>query len=336
MLDHDELLPEEQASPDFVQELQIAYQMKPEEKQVLTRVHERLAQRSHPHPLLEPVQAGGHPHTRSPQLPPTVSPPSRSTTSRQRWLRHLNALVAALFVGLLVATMVFTFSSINRTRVGSPPATVGLTNGIRVWLVPAEKGSTPSQAEMEATRILLSQRFISFGLQGSSVRVLTVNGQPGILVQLPHFGGNEQQAIDTLLGTGVLAFWDTGPYATVPVGTPFYPSPYIQYNPGGRPRFTNQDLDPSALSVFRDPEGLLAISCTMKGDAVNRFQLYTANNIGHALTITLDGKVLESGIIETSIAGPFEVPVNSTQQQASALVSVLEYGPLPVELKKLV
>ncbi len=74
----------------------------------------------------------------------------------------------------------------------------------------------------------------------------------------------------------------------------------------------------------------------MKGDAVNRFQLYTANNIGHALTITLDGKVLESGIIETSIAGPFEVPVNSTQQQASALVSVLEYGPLPVELKKLV
>ncbi len=115
MLDHDELLPEEQASPDFVQELQIAYQMKPEEKQVLTRVHERLAQRSHPHPLLEPVQAGGHPHTRSPQLPPTVSPPSRSTTSRQRWLRHLNALVAALFVGLLVATMVFTFSSINRT-----------------------------------------------------------------------------------------------------------------------------------------------------------------------------------------------------------------------------
>jgi len=232
--------------------------------------------------------------------------------------------------------MVFTFSSINRTRVGSPPATVGLTNGIRVWLVPAEKGSTPSQAEMEATRILLSQRFISFGLQGSSVRVLTVNGQPGILVQLPHFGGNEQQAIDTLLGTGVLAFWDTGPYATVAIGTPFYPSPYIQYNPGGRPRFTNQDLDPSALSVFRDPEGLLAISCTMKGDAVNRFQLYTANNIGHALTITLDGKVLESGIIETSIAGPFEVPVNSTQQQASALVSVLEYGPLPVELKKLV
>ena len=336
MLDHDELLPEEQTYPDFVQELQTAYQMKPEEKQVLAHVHERLAQRSHSHPLLEPVQAVGHTHIRLPHLPLTVSPPSRPTTSRQRWLRHLNTLVAVLFVGLLVATMVFTFSSINRTRVGSPPATVGLTNGIRVLLVPAEKGSTPSQTEMEATRTILSQRFISFGLQGSSVRVVTVNGQPGIQVELPHFGGNEQRTIATLLETGELAFWDTGPYATVPIGTSFNPGPYIQYNPGGKPRFTNQDLDPSALTVFRDPEGQLAISCMMKGDAVNRFQLFTANNIGHALTITLDGKVLESGIIETSIAGPFAVPVNFTLQQGSALVSVLKYGPLPVELKKLV
>jgi hypothetical protein len=335
MLDHDELLPEEQAYPDFVQELQTTYEMKPEEKQVLTRVHERLAQRSHPHPLLEPVQAGGH--TRSPQLPPTVSPPSWPTTSRQRWLRHLNTLVAALFVGLLVAIMVFTFSSINRTGVGSPPATVGLTNGIRVLLVPAEKGSTPSQAEMEATRILLSQRFISFGLQGSSVRVLTVNGQPGILVQLPHFGGNEQQTSGTLLETGALAFWDTGPYATVPVGTPFNPGPYTQYNPDSKPRFTNQDLDPTVLAVFRDSStGLPAINFMMKGDALKRFQRYTANNIGHSLTITLDGKVIESAIIHSSIAGPFEVSADFTQQQASAIVSVLEYGPLPVELKKLI
>ena len=143
-----------------------------------------------------------------------------------------------------------------------------------------------------------------------------------------------QQTLGTLLETGALAFWDTGPYSTVPVGTPFNPGSYTQYNPGGKPRFTNQDVDPSALAVFRDPRGILAISCMMKGDAVNRFQLYTSNNIGHSLTITLDGKVLESGIIEPSIAGPFEIPVDLTQQQASALVSVIENGPLPVELKK--
>ena len=74
----------------------------------------------------------------------------------------------------------------------------------------------------------------------------------------------------------------------------------------------------------------------MKGDALKRFQRYTANNIGHSLTITLDGKVIESAIIHSSIAGPFEVSADFTQQQASAIVSVLKYGPLPVELKKLV
>jgi len=258
----------------------------------------------------------------------------RSRPATTGWLRHLNTLVAVLFVGLLVGAMVFTFSSINRGRVGSPPATAGLTGFIHVFLVPAKKGSSPSLAEMKATSSLLVQRFDSLDLQGSGASVVTVNGQSGIQLEVPRQGGDEEQIISILLESGDLAFWDTGPYATVPVGPFFNPGPYIQYNPGGKPRLTNQDVDLSTLAVFRDPKGLLAISCMMKGDAVNRFQFYTANNIGNSLTITLDGKVLESGIIETSVAGPFEIPVNLTQQQASALVSVLKYGPLPVELKK--
>ena len=44
MLDHDELLPEEQAHPALVQELQTIYLMKSEEQQVLSRVHQRLAE----------------------------------------------------------------------------------------------------------------------------------------------------------------------------------------------------------------------------------------------------------------------------------------------------
>lgn len=336
MLDHDELLPEEQAHPGFIQELRTTYQMKPEEKQLLAHVHERLAQHSHPLPPLKPIQIGSH--TRSLRRAPTVSPSSRPTGSRQRWLQHLNTLVAVLFVGILVGSLVFTFSILNRTRVGSPPATGGVTNSIRVLLVPAQGSRTPSQAEMEATRTLLSQRFIGFGLQGSSVRLLTANGQPGILVELPHFGGDEQQTIDTLLGTGALAFWNTGPYdITIKTGTLFNPNQFTEYNPGGKARFTNQDIDPSVLAVFRDSyTGLPAINFMMKGDALKRFQRYTANNIGHSLTITLDGKVIESAIIQSSIAGPFEVfSADFTQQQASAIVSVLKYGPLPVELKKL-
>ncbi len=329
MLDHDELLPAEQAYPGLVQELRTTYQMKPEEKQVLTRVHERLAQSSHPLPLLEPAQAETGPLV----FVPLVSAHSRPTRFRQRWLPRLNMLAAVLFIGLLVGSLVFTFSIINHSRVGGP---VGLTNAIHVLLVPAQKGHVPSQTEMEATRTILSQRLISFGLPESNVSVQTVNGLPTILVELPHFGGNEQQTITTLLGTGVLAFWGTDYNSTLATGTSFNPTPFAKDNPGNKPRFTNQDLDPNSLSVVQDPfTGLLEINCMMKGDAVNRFQHYTASNIGHTLTITLDGKVIASAIINSAISGPFIIPTGFTQQQNSAIVSVLKYGPLPVELKKL-
>jgi hypothetical protein len=334
MLDHDELLPEEQAYPDLVQELRQSYRLKPEEKQVLIRVYERLAQNSHPLPLLEPDQAEGHIRPRQLEFP--VSASSRITSFRQRWLRGLNTLVAVIIIGVLVGSLVLTFAIINHTRVGSPPGTTGVTNGIHLVLVPAKRGSAPSQAAMEATRNILTQRFSSFGLQGASVRVTTANGQPAIVVELPHFSGNEQQTINTLLEIGVLAFWDTGPGNPVAPGGTFNPAQYTLYNPGGQPRFTNQDLDPNYTNVFSDPStGQPAISSEMKSDALIRFGQYTASNIGHALTITLDGKVLESAIIESSITGPFEIFAHFTQQQANALVSVLKYGPLPVELKKL-
>ncbi|HET7640150.1 MAG TPA: hypothetical protein VFK47_15595, partial [Ktedonobacteraceae bacterium] len=207
---------------------------------------------------------------------------------------------------------------------------------IHVVLVPAQKGHMPSQAEMEATRTILSQRLTSFGLPESNVSVQTVNGLPAILVELPYFDGNDQQTITTLLETGVLAFWGTDSNNTLATGTTFNPSLFAQDNPGNKPRFTNQDLDPDSLAVVHDPStDLSVINCMMKGDAVNRFQHYTANNIGHALTITLDGKVITSALINSAISGPFIIPTGFTQQQNSAIVSVLKYGPLPVELKKL-
>jgi hypothetical protein len=88
MLDHDELLPEEQAHPVLIQQLRATYQMRPEEKQVLTRVHERLAQSTHELPLLESVQ-----EERSVGMRQRVSPisPSSRTKIGQRWLTPQHA-----------------------------------------------------------------------------------------------------------------------------------------------------------------------------------------------------------------------------------------------------
>ncbi len=53
MLDHDQLLPEEQANPGLLQELRTIYQVTPEEQRVLARVHERLSMYSYPLPVHE-------------------------------------------------------------------------------------------------------------------------------------------------------------------------------------------------------------------------------------------------------------------------------------------
>jgi hypothetical protein len=325
MLDHDELLPEEQAYPGLVQKLRTIYHMKPEEQQVLSRVHQHLAEDSHPLPLPESAQADSHAQPR--RSISVISPLDRPSRLRQRWPQPLGTLAAVLFVGLLVGSLVFAFS-IKRSSVGSS------ANSLHIFLVSAEKGSVPSQTELEAASTILSQRFSNFGLQGVSAQVTTSGGQSGILVELPRFGGNEQQTIGILAGTGELAFWGTGDIS-VPIGTTFAPSQYARYNPGDQPHFTGQDLDTNSLAVTKDYMGNPQVEGMMKGDAVQRFQLYTAQNIGNYLTITLDDKVLESAVIESSISGPFIIGGAGgefTQQQVRAIVAALKSGALPVAL----
>lgn len=324
MLDHDELLPEEQAHPGLIQELRTIYLMKPEEQQVLSRVHQRLAEDSHSLPLPESTRAGRRAQT---PWPVSVISPRRHYGPRQRWLRPLSTLAAVLFVGLLVGSLILAFS-INRSNVGLS------ANSNRVFLAPVKTGGTPSHAELEAASTILSQRFSDFGLQGFSVQVTTSNGQSGILVKLPRFGGNEQQVIDILVGTGELAFWGTG-NTLVPAGTTFNPNQYIQYNPGDQPRFTSQDIDPNSLSVVKDQADTPQISGEMKGEAIQRFRLYTAQNIGNYLTVTFDDKVLQSAVIAGSISGPFVITGEFTQQQASAIVAALKSGTLPIEFNTL-
>ncbi|HLI68978.1 MAG TPA: hypothetical protein VKV19_04400 [Ktedonobacteraceae bacterium] len=298
--------------------------MKPEEQQVLSRVHQRLAEDSHSFPLPESAQAASRAQT---QWPVSVISLRARYGPRQRWLRPLSMLAAVLFVGLLVGSLVLAFS-INRGGVGSP------ANSIRVFLVPEEKGSTSSYTELEAASTILSQRFSDFGLQGFSVQVTTSNGQSGILVKLPRFGGNERQVIDILIGTGELAFWGTG-NTLVPAGTTFNPYQYTQYNPGDQPRFTSRDIDPNSLSIVKDQADTPQILGEMKGEAIQRFRLYTTQNIGNYLTVTFDDKVLQSAVIAGSISGPFVIAGNFTQQQASAIVAALKSGTLPIEFNTL-
>lgn len=323
MLNDHDLLPEEQSNPGLIQELRATYRLRPEEQQALARVHERLARNSQPLPSLDAVRIDDLVRARQRVTP--AAPPTRISRFRQRWLTRLGAFAAAMLVIILVGSLALTFSLIHHTSIGSPAR-----NDIHLVLEPV-KGSHPSQADMQAASEVLSRRFSSFGLNGASTIVGTTNGHLAIQVELPHFGGYEQQTIATLVQTGRLEFWCTGPFP-VQINTTFDPARYTQYNPGGRPRFTGRDLDPKSLSVSHDQADRPQIDFEMRGSSIDAFGSFTARNIGEYLTITFDRKVIESATIQSAITGPALITSTFTQQQANAIVADLKAGSLPVAL----
>ncbi len=320
---HDELLSVEEANSGLIEELRAIYQLTPEEQRVLSRVHERLQLYAQPLPARDPVEVGQFAAHRD-------APYAAAAFTRRSFLTQINSVAALLFVALLVGALAFTFATVKHPT----PAAVNVNNGIRVMLVPAQT-STPSKEALTQTAAILSQRLSSFGLQGYSIQVQNTGKQTGIQLHLPHFGDNEQQTLNILLGTGVLAFWDTGSLA-LPLGTLFDPNQFSNLNPDDHPLFTGQDLDPNSLQVGNDQNtGLPVIACSMQGEAVQSFQQFTSSHIGDSMTITLDNKVLSSPVIQSAIGGPFIIAGNFSQDQARAIVAVLKSGPLPVAMKRL-
>ncbi len=91
------------------------------------------------------------------------------------------------------------------------------------------------------------------GVNEPSVRVLTSNGQPRVVVELPGFtSGNQAEAINTLLKTGNLEFWNAGPSlrGVLSPGSQFNPEQFAEYNPNGKAQFTGKDLDPGQKGVY--------------------------------------------------------------------------------------
>src|SRR5437868_2240514 len=186
-----------------------------------------------------------------------------------------------------------------------------LQGGVRVLLVPdpAQHYSTDVlNQEIGATRDQIEQRVNGgLGVNEPSIRVQTSDGRPSIAIELPSFtSGNQEEAIKTLLKTGNLEFWNTGPspQGIVSAGTVFNPEHYATYNPSGKAVFTGKDLDAKQVGVGADPQtGRPQINFAMQGDAVSRFGTFTRENIGMALTVTLDREVIQSATINSAITG---------------------------------
>ncbi len=212
-----------------------------------------------------------------------------------------------------------------------------LAGGARFLLAP-QPGQNPTDDQMANTRNIVESRVSGgLGVKEPSIRVLTTNGQHTIAVDLPEFSGNEQDAINSLLQKGELELWDTG-QTPQQEGAAFDPSQFTANNPGGKPLFVGQDLDPSSLSVGQDTQtggGSYLINFSMRGNAAQRLSSYSASHIGNYLTITLDRKVVSSPVIQGQLPGGGQISGRFTYNQANQLQNVLKYGALPVKLTKI-
>jgi preprotein translocase subunit SecD len=206
-----------------------------------------------------------------------------------------------------------------------------------ITLVASQNGRVPTPQALEQAQTILLNRFQHIGLTNTQVHVTTTHGQARISLDLVSLSGNEQQTLSTLLATGTLQLWDTGP-ATDPAsllqsGVTFHPTDYTQYNPGGKPGFANQDFNPNAFSASKDPQsGTYRVNFALQGSAITHFQTYTAARIGDVLTITLDDTVITSSVIQAPIPGSGAIVGNFTQAQANALAATLASGVLPIRL----
>jgi hypothetical protein len=167
-------------------------------------------------------------------------------------------------------------------------------------------------------------------------RISAVLGDKGVQVQqqgadqLVIFLPQDKTGLATveqLVHPGVVQFIDTGG-AGLTVGQPV---------PAGANYpviFTSADLDGRLVQAVDDKQtGRPAILFEFKGAAQKNFAVYTRDHVGQYLTITLDGSVIESAVIQSEIDSQGQISGgNLTLDSAKVLAAMMRSGPLVVPL----
>ncbi|HEX8731833.1 MAG TPA: protein translocase subunit SecD [Ktedonobacterales bacterium] len=199
-----------------------------------------------------------------------------------------------------------------------------LEGGIQIVL----EASCPSdQPKCDITTLLPDalnavQKRVAGGLSVNDA-VVRQQGSNRILVQLP--GLQDTQQANELLGqTGKMEIINTNGVG-LPVGTVVQPGQY-------KVVFTGSQLDPNSISATLDQNNQPIVTFEFQGNARSAFATYTRENVGSYLTVTMDGKVIESATIQSEIDGQGEISGLPSVTTAQDLATQLKYGALPLPL----
>jgi preprotein translocase subunit SecD len=153
-----------------------------------------------------------------------------------------------------------------------------------------------------------------------------------VVVEAPRVADG-QQLVPLLTSRGQLFFIDTGGQGLT-VGDDVTESICETRCTAGRYAvvFRGGDLDASQIRATTDQvSGQHVVTFAFNGGAQKRFADYTAANIGNYLTITLDGRVIESAVIQSQITGLGQISGLSASEAATLAASLIS-GQLPLAL----
>lgn len=241
-----------------------------------------------------------------------------------------------------------------------------LRGGLQVLLeadVPA--GQTVDRDAIQTAKQIVENRVNGLGV---SEPLIQVQGDRRIVVELPGIS-DPDQAIETLKGTGLLEFIETGD-EVIPSGTKVSTS-YGSLQDSGVVTSTNQvtrtnqvtstsgitgttvvtpttpatpskvyrtimtgaDLKTAAVA-FEQNTNAPIITFTLTDAGSKKFADYTSANIGKILSIVLDKTVLSSPRIQSAITGGNgQITGRFTLEEARSLSVQMRYGALPVPLR---
>lgn len=208
-----------------------------------------------------------------------------------------------------VAIIIGVFATCIRPLAESIKQGLDLQGGTHIVLEAQDTPDSPVTDDSVNRAVTIVERRINE--MGLTEPIVQKEGSRRIIVELPG-EKNPEKAIETIGKTAVMEFKDET----------------------GTTRMTGSDLKTAKEQIDNGKKSVVAIEFTDEG--AQKFADLTAANVGHKISITLDGEVLTAPVVNEAITGGKAVITGSQSlEEAKNLAILLRSGALPVKLKVL-
>ncbi len=202
-----------------------------------------------------------------------------------------------------------------------------LRGGLRVeYQVLPAADKVPTRDDLNIMRTIIINRIDKSGVAEPQV---TVQGSDRIVIEMPNVQNVDQ--IRSLVGT-------TGRLDFVPLGqTTASQGQQLDLNVFP-PLFSGDQV--ASATIGSDQTGRRTVDFVLKDEGKNLFADYTSKHVGDYFAIVLDGEVISAPVINEAIPGG-QVQISQggiggyPLADATNLVTILQFGQLPFQIKEL-